>query len=93
MTEMAPLGTVGHVPAAIADATDEDKFRLSARSRGGRRRSSRSARATRTASSPWDGETMGELEVRGPWIAARTTTAPTAPTGSPTTAGSGPATS
>ena len=25
---------------------------------------------------PWDGETMGELEVRGPWVAAATTTRP-----------------
>ena len=33
-------------------------------------RSSRSARAPATSEMPWDGEAMGELEVRGPWVAA-----------------------
>ena len=48
-----------------------------ARSRASRRRSSRSARAGAEGLVPWDGATMGELEVRGAWISSPpTTTAP-----------------
>ena len=70
MTEMAPLGTVAHTARRRSTARRRGAVPATARSRGGRRRSSKSARATRTASSPWDGKTMGELEVRGPWIAS-----------------------
>ena len=43
---------------------------------------------------PWDGEAMGELEVRGPWVASSaTTTRRSRPTAGRPTAGSRPATS
>ena len=69
MTETSPLGTVSHAPP------DADRAKTSAtpcaRSKAFRRRSSRCARdRRRRAKSPWDGKTMGELEVRGPWVAA-----------------------
>ena len=38
--------------------------------RASRCRSSRSARAIGDEDVPWDGEAMGELEVRGPWVAS-----------------------
>jgi fatty-acyl-CoA synthase len=69
MTEMSPLGTVAKVPAAIDEAPSEEMFRI---------------RATQGRAAPfvelrargdeglvaWDGKSMGELEVRGPWIAS-----------------------
>jgi fatty-acyl-CoA synthase len=42
---------------------------------------------------PWDGESSGELQCRGNWIASTTTTTSARGRASPTTAGSRPATS
>jgi fatty-acyl-CoA synthase len=68
MTEMTPLGTVSRLKPHLQGAPDVDRFRL---------------RATQglpvplvdtrvigeQGPAPWDGKTMGELQVRGPWIA------------------------
>jgi fatty-acyl-CoA synthase len=68
MTELAPLGTTGHIPAALANATDDDKFDF--RAKQGRPSPFVEIRArNEDGLVPWDGTTMGELEVRGPWIA------------------------
>jgi fatty-acyl-CoA synthase len=68
MTELAPLGTTGHIPAALADASDEEKFDF--RAKQGRPSPFVEIRArNEDGLVPWDGKTMGELEVRGPWIA------------------------
>jgi fatty-acyl-CoA synthase len=70
MTEMAPLGTVAHVPAAMDDAPAEAKFRY--RARQGRPAAFVEIRARGDEGLvPWDGASMGELEVRGPWIASQ----------------------
>jgi fatty-acyl-CoA synthase len=68
MTELAPLGTTGHIPAALAGATDDEK--LDFRAKQGRPSPFVEIRArNEDGLVPWDGTTMGELEVRGPWIA------------------------
>jgi fatty-acyl-CoA synthase len=68
MTELAPLGTTGHIPAALANATDDEKFDF--RAKQGRPSPFVEIRArNEDGLVPWDGTTMGELEVRGPWIA------------------------
>ena len=68
MTEMAPLGTTGHIPAALAGATDDEK--LDFRAKQGRPSPFVEIRArNEDGIIPWDGTMMGELEVRGPWIA------------------------
>jgi fatty-acyl-CoA synthase len=54
MTETSPLGTVSRPPAEAVGTDREFEYRLSGP--GGERL-------------PWDGESAGELEVRGPWIA------------------------
>jgi fatty-acyl-CoA synthase len=67
MTEMAPLGTTGHLPSALADATDDLKFQF--RAKQGRPSAFVEIRArNEDGLVPWDGKTMGELEVRGPWV-------------------------
>ncbi|UGY92459.1 long-chain fatty acid--CoA ligase [Streptomyces gobiensis] len=66
MTETSPLGTVAHPPAGLSE--DETwAYRLTQ----GRFPASVEARLASPDGSfaPWDGETAGELEVRGPWIA------------------------
>jgi fatty-acyl-CoA synthase len=69
MTEMAPLGTVAKVPAALAGCSDEAKYHY--RSKQGRPAPLVEIRArNENGLTAWDGQTMGELEVRGPWIAA-----------------------
>ena len=69
MTELAPLGTIGHLPAALAGATDDEKFAY--RAKQGRPSPFVEIRArNEDGLVPWDGQTMGELEVRGPWIAS-----------------------
>jgi fatty-acyl-CoA synthase len=65
MTEMSPLGSVAVPPSGLA-AEDEWAYRDTQ----GRIASLVEARLIGPdgAAMPWDGESVGELEVRGPWI-------------------------
>jgi fatty-acyl-CoA synthase len=69
MTETSPVASTAALPHDLADADEETRFDLEAmaglplpfvevRGRVG------------DEPIPWDGEAMGELEVRGPWVAA-----------------------
>ena len=67
MTEMSPVGTVCHVPPHLAG--EDAHFRE--RARQGRPAPLVEIRArNENGLVPWDGATMGELEVRGPWVAS-----------------------
>ena len=69
MTETTPLGSVAHVPAGVdaGPGPAGDYYRLSQ----GRPAALVEVRARGEAGLvPWDGSTAGELEVRGPWVAA-----------------------
>jgi fatty-acyl-CoA synthase len=69
MTETTPLGTVSHVPAELLDAPADVTF--ATRAKQGRPSPFVEIRARgEDGLVPWDGLTMGELEVRGPWIAS-----------------------
>jgi fatty-acyl-CoA synthase len=69
MTEMTPLGTVCPVPSYLDEAPFEEQ--LNYRARQGVPQALVEIRArTDEGFAPWDGRTMGELEVRGPWVAA-----------------------
>ena len=69
MTETSPVASTAALPHDLADVDDETRFDLEAmagiplpfvevRGRVG------------DEDIPWDGEAMGELEVRGPWVAS-----------------------
>ena len=69
MTETSPVASTAQLPGDLRDADEETQFDFIAmqglplpfvemRARVGEEEI------------PWDGETMGELEVRGPWVAA-----------------------
>ncbi|MCU0684869.1 MAG: long-chain fatty acid--CoA ligase [Polyangiaceae bacterium] len=70
MTELNPLGTVARVKAQLADSPPDVLLGLRA-SQGmpvplvEQRHTNDEGRPL-----PWDGQTFGELEVRGPWVAA-----------------------
>jgi len=69
MTEMCPVGSIGRLPVAMADAPAED--RLAYRARQGQPVPFVEIRARHEGGAvPWDGATMGELEVRGPTVAS-----------------------
>ena len=69
MTETTPLGTASHVPPDLADASDETKYQH--RAKQGRPAPFVEIRArNENGIVAWDGVTMGELEVRGPWVAS-----------------------
>jgi acyl-CoA synthetase (AMP-forming)/AMP-acid ligase II len=69
MTEMSPLGTTGQLPSWLVDAAAETQFAF--RAKQGRPAPFVEIRArNEDGLVPWDGQTMGELEVRGPWIAS-----------------------
>jgi fatty-acyl-CoA synthase len=68
MTEMAPLGTVSRYSCELEQQSDAVKFAY--RAKQGRPAPFVEIRArNEDGLVPWDGRTMGELEVRGPWIA------------------------
>ncbi len=69
MTEMSPIGTVANLPSEVRELPEDEQLDYRAkqgypvplveiRARGGEE------------FIPWDGESMGELEVRGPWVAS-----------------------
>ncbi|HEX2728144.1 MAG TPA: long-chain fatty acid--CoA ligase, partial [Rubrobacteraceae bacterium] len=69
MTEMSPIGSVANLPTPVREASEEEQLDYKAkqgypvpfveiRARGDE------------GFAPWDGESMGELEVRGPWVAS-----------------------
>ncbi|MFQ5986902.1 MAG: AMP-binding protein, partial [Thermoplasmata archaeon] len=70
MTEMAPLGTVSHLKSYLQDLSEEEKYEY--RIKQGLPVPFVEARVRTVEEGrevPWDGQTMGELQVRGPWIA------------------------
>jgi len=68
MTETTPLGTVSHLPLDLMSAPAEAQYE--ARAKQGRPVPFVEIRArNENGLVPYDGQTMGELEVRGPWVA------------------------
>jgi len=70
MTEMTPLGTVTRLKSYMEDWSDERKYDVY--SRVGYASVGVDVRIVDDAGAelPWDGESMGELQVRGPWVIA-----------------------
>ncbi len=69
MTEMSPMGTLSRLKRHMEDWTEEQRYEV--RARQGLPAPFVEIRAVGDAGEvPWDGQTMGELQVRGPWIAA-----------------------
>jgi fatty-acyl-CoA synthase len=69
MTEMSPLGTTSVMNSRLAQASKEEQYDHAVKQ--GMSVPFVEIRArSELGFIPWDGETMGELEVRGPWVAS-----------------------
>ena len=69
MTELSPIGTIGRLPAALAGASEAERFRY--RARQGRPVPFVELRARGGEGLvAWNGSAYGELEVRGPTVSS-----------------------
>jgi fatty-acyl-CoA synthase len=69
MTEITPVGTMSTLKSNMSGWSEED--RLTARAKQGTELPFVEIRAVAGEQEvPWDGRSMGELQVRGPWVAA-----------------------
>ncbi len=69
MTETSPVGGMAHPPAGVEPDTEED---VDWRLKSGRVAAGVEMRIVDESGAelPWDGTAVGEIEVRGPWVAA-----------------------
>ncbi len=68
MTELSPMGTMANLPSRLCDAPADVQFDFRA-TQGGPVPFVELRARNETGLVPWDAQSMGELEVRGPWIA------------------------
>jgi fatty-acyl-CoA synthase len=70
MTEMTPLGTVGRLKSYMESLPDEERFAI--RAKQGYVSACVDIRIVNDegVEQPWDGESVGEIQVRGPWVTA-----------------------
>ncbi len=68
MTETSPLGTIAGLTSELRDAPADEQYHHRARQGFPMPFTEVRARGDEGIV-PWDGETMGEVEIRGPWIA------------------------
>jgi fatty-acyl-CoA synthase len=69
MTEMTPIGTLCNLPSTLKDASTDEQLRYRAKQGTPMPLVEIRGRSDETFVD-WDGATMGELEVRGPWVAS-----------------------
>ena len=70
MTETSPLGSVCRLPLDLDDGASEEQYEFRVRQGIPSPFVELRARGDDGELIPWDDATMGELEVRGPWVAA-----------------------
>jgi fatty-acyl-CoA synthase len=70
MTETAPLGTLSKLPADLDALSPRDQYEYRARQGMPIPLIEIRARDDDGALIPWNDQAMGELEIRGPWVAA-----------------------
>jgi fatty-acyl-CoA synthase len=68
MTETTPIGTIGRLKSEMREAADEQRYAV--RAKQGYVAAGVDIRLVDDAGreQPWDGRSMGEIQVRGPWV-------------------------
>ena len=67
MTETSPVATISHLTSGLQDASEDEKYRY--RAKQGLALPFIEVRArSEDGFIPWNGESMGELEIRGAWV-------------------------
>jgi fatty-acyl-CoA synthase len=79
MTETSPLATVSYPRPQFAAAGDDERFRRAAMAGSPVPLVDVRIRADDGSDAPWDGATMGEIQVRGPFITGSYHQVPVAP--------------
>ncbi len=70
MTELAPLGTISRLKRGMENLSEDERYDV--RAKQGMPVPYVEARVVDdNGEAPWDGNSMGEFQVRGPWVAAR----------------------
>jgi fatty-acyl-CoA synthase len=69
MTETSPMGTICRLPVEFDDASEDEQYEFRARQGIPSPFVEIRARADDGEVIPWDDEALGELEIRGPWVA------------------------
>ncbi len=70
MTETSPVASTAQLPGELSEADEETQFDYIAMQGRPLPLVELRNRDAEGKTLPWDGESMGELEIRGPWIAA-----------------------
>jgi fatty-acyl-CoA synthase len=70
MTETSPMGTICRLPMELEDAPADERYEYQVRQGVPSPYVEIRARGEDGELIPWDDQAMGELEVRGPWVAA-----------------------
>ena len=68
MTETSPVGTLSYLTAALKDASTDEKYRRAAMAGVPVPLVELRLRGDDGQDQPWDGQSVGELQVRGPFI-------------------------
>jgi fatty-acyl-CoA synthase len=71
MTEMTPLGTVCRLKSYMEALPEDERYAIRAKQGFGAVCVDTRIVDDEGRELPWDGRAMGELQVRGPWVAAR----------------------
>ncbi len=79
MTEMSPVGSIAYVKPELTDADPETRFKLYATAGVPAPIMDIRIAGENGAEQPWDGKSVGEIQVRGPFIAGGYHDAPTEP--------------
>jgi fatty-acyl-CoA synthase len=69
MTETSPLGAVNFIKRELAGLSADDKYAVRAK-QGVPPPFVELRTMTENGEAPWDGKSMGELQIRGPWVAS-----------------------